>query len=56
MFIAYTAADEDIVTISEGAILGKNRGITEITAEYGENTVKIMVAVADMNGPRIRLP
>ncbi|MFD1609009.1 S8 family serine peptidase [Oceanobacillus luteolus] len=52
----YTVADDRIVEVHEGVISGKNRGITVITVEYGENTVEITVAVADSSGPRHRLP
>lgn len=50
----YVVANENILAMNKGYILGKNRGMTEITVEYGENTVKLMVAVAegDPTGPR----
>lgn len=52
----YIVADKDIAAADDGVITGKHRGITEITAEYGGNSVKITVAVADYDAPRRRLP
>ncbi|QED46855.1 S8 family serine peptidase [Cytobacillus dafuensis] len=42
----YKVANEKIATVKDGVILGKTAGITEITVTYGENTVKVTVAIA----------
>lgn len=50
----YKVANEKVATVKDGVILGKAAGITEIIVTYGENTVKLTVAiqVTDGGGPR----
>lgn len=51
----YKVANENIATVVNGLILGKAAGITEVIVTYGENTVKITIAVAkadDVRPPR----
>ncbi len=50
----YKVANEKIATVKDGVILGKAAGITEITVTYGDQTVKLTVAIQATDGDRPR--
>lgn len=52
----YIVDNPSLASVEQGKIQGLNRGITEVTIEYNGNSVKVIVAVADPNGPRRLMP
>jgi len=49
---SYKVANEEIATVTNGVILGKKAGITEMTVTYGDNSVKITIAIAKNDDTR----
>lgn len=48
----FKVANEEIATVTDGVILGKKAGITEMTVTYGDNSVKITIAISKNDDTR----